>query len=358
MKAVAVVPGRPQSLHVRDDVPMPRPGEGDALVKILEVGMCGTDLEINEGLYGSAPPGSPYLILGHENLGVVDAAPRDSGFAGGDLVVSTVRRPCPEACAPCRADQNDMCLTGHYLERGIGGLHGFMSEHYVEDTRYLVKIPAALRSVAVLMEPLSIVEKGIEQAFAIQARLPWQPKIAFVAGAGPVGILAAAVLRRRGLAVYVAARQPRGNVKDQLLAEIGATYVSTQETPIDKLRAQIGAVDLVFEATGAPPVVFESLSLLGPAGIGVLASVTGGSRKLEIDVAAWNQRLVLGNQLVFGTVNAGHRHFEAGVNDLMGLEAQHPGWARRLLTRRLPFTDATAALEKRSEDIKTVLDFS
>ncbi len=161
MKAVAVIPGTRDSLHVRDDAPDPAPSSNDAVVRVTQAGVCATDVEIHQGLYGTAPPGSPFLILGHENLGIVEAAPADSGLAKGDLVVSTVRRGCPEGCRACLSDQNDMCLTGHFLERGIGGLHGFMSERYWENPRYLIRLPNKLAPVAVLMEPMSIVQKGI-----------------------------------------------------------------------------------------------------------------------------------------------------------------------------------------------------
>lgn len=356
MQAIAVVPGTKDSLHVRT-APDPEPAEGEALVRVLEAGVCGTDVEIHHGLYGQAPPGSPFLILGHENLGVVERSPAGSPVAPGDLVVATVRRPCPERCRPCSSDENDMCLTGNFVERGIGGLHGFMSQYYAESPRYLVKLPARLRPVAVLLEPMSIVQKGIEQALRIQQRMAWDPKVAVVLGAGPVGILAAAALRLRGLETFVAALEPEGSRKDALLREAGISYVSTATTPLDALGKRIGRVDLVFEATGAAGVIFPAMRLLGPDGVCVLSSVTGGERKVEIDVATWNRDFVLGNRLVFGTVNAARRHFEAGVRDMEAAEERLPGWMARLITRRIPFADAPQALGRSAEDIKTILEF-
>jgi len=223
MKAVAVVPGTRESAHVQD-VPAIQAAEGQAVVKVLEAGWCGTDTEIHEGRYGRAPEGSPYLILGHENLGVIESSPEGSGFEPGDLVASTVRRACPEGCRPCSQDQQDMCLTGHFLERGIGGLHGFMSEWYAEVPRHLVKLHASVRRFGVLMEPMSIVQKGIEQAFRIQQRLAWDPQTAVVLGAGPVGILAAAALRLRGLDTVVVARERAGTPRTLLLSEAGIRY--------------------------------------------------------------------------------------------------------------------------------------
>jgi len=357
MRAVAVVPGTKDSLHVRDDAPEPQPAKDEALVRVVEAGVCGTDVEIHQGLYGEAPPGSPFLILGHENLGVVESAPAGSIVAAGDLVVSTVRRPCPERCRPCASDQNDMCLTGHFVERGIKGLHGFMSERYAESPHYLVKLPAHLRRFAVLMEPMSIVQKGIQQAVAIQQRLAWDPRRAIVLGAGPVGILAAAALRLRGFEVHVMATGPEGSFKDRQLREAGITYISTRTIPILSMPEKVGPIDLVFEATGATPVVAPAIQILGPNGVCILTSVTGGQKMVEIDLATWNREVVLGNRLIFGTVNASRAHFEMGRRDLEAVEELLPGWLGRLITRRMPFTDAPKALVRAPDDIKTVLEF-
>jgi threonine dehydrogenase-like Zn-dependent dehydrogenase len=357
MNAVAVTPGTRNSLHFRQDAPEPRAADGEAIIRVVRAGVCGTDVEIHEGQYGQAPPGSPFLILGHENLGVVEHAPDGSGLSSGDLVVSTVRRPCPDACPPCVSGQNDNCLTGNYSERGINRLHGFMSERYAESPRYLVRLPAQLRPFGVLLEPLSIVEKGIEQAYRIQERLAWEPKTAVVLGAGPVGILAAAALRLRGLETWVASQSPEGSSKDLLLREAGIRYLSTRTTPIETLPAKVGRIDVVFEATGATAVVFPALRILGPNGVGILSSVTPGGKPIEVDLGHWNREMVLGNRLVFGTVNAGRRHFELGVRDMEAAEARLPGWMGRLITRHVHFSEALRALERSADDIKVVLDF-
>lgn len=357
MRAVAVIPGTRLSVHVRDDVADPRPAEHEALVRVLEAGVCGTDVEITDGLYGAPPPGSPYLILGHENLGVVEHCPPGAHVTPGDLVVATVRRPCPEMCRPCATSQNDMCLTGHFLERGIRSLHGFMSERYAESPTYLIRIAPQLRPYAVLVEPMSVFQKGIDHAFRIQERMSWEPKKAVVLGAGPVGILGAAILRLRGLEVTVAALEKEGCAKDLILREAGIAYVSTATVPLADFAAKLGPIDLVLEATGATAVVFPAMRMLGPDGVCILSSVTGGSRILEVDLATWNREMVLGNRLVFGTVNGSRRHFENAARDLETIESRLPGWLSRLITRRLPFTGIADALQRRPEDIKTVLSF-
>jgi threonine dehydrogenase-like Zn-dependent dehydrogenase len=357
MRAVTVVPGTPHSLTVRDDVAEPERDERRALVRVLETGVCGTDVEIDDAQYGEAPPGSPYLILGHENLGRVERTPDGSGFSAGDLVVATVRRPCPELCRSCIEGQQDMCLTGHYRERGIQGLHGFMCDHYTESPRYLIPIPEPLAAVAVLVEPLSFIEKGIEQALRIQQRLEWNPRTAVVLGAGPVGLLASMVLRLRGLDVTLASRGAPDSAAARLAQDGGIRYVSTRTTPVDQLAKVAGEIDVLFESTGAASVIMPAIEVLGPSGVCILASVTGGEAKTEVDVAAWNRGMVLGNRVVLGTVNAGRRHFEAGVRDLAVAEERMPGWLPRIITRRLPVAQARAAFEKGPADIKSVLRF-
>ena len=357
MRAVAVVPGRRGSAHLRDDAPDPTPIEGDALVRVLEAGVCGTDVEIHDGLYGEAPAGSGFLILGHENLGVVESSPPGAHVQPGDLVVATVRRPCPERCQPCARSQNDMCVTGHFTERGIRGLHGFMSETYSESPAYLIKLPSQIRPFAVLVEPMSVVQKGIDHAYRIQQRMSWEPRTAVVLGAGPVGILAAVALRLRGVDVTVAALEPEGSFKDLLLREAGIHYACSASLPLAELPGRTGPIDIVFEATGAAAVVFPAMRMLGPDGVCILSSVTGGSRSTEVDLATWNREMVLGNRVVFGTVNGGRGHFEAAARDLEIIDGRLPGWVGRLITRRLPFTDIATALVRRPEDIKTVLVF-
>ncbi|HEV7502871.1 MAG TPA: glucose 1-dehydrogenase [Vicinamibacteria bacterium] len=358
MRCVTVVPGQAHSLRVRDDIPEPRPDDTQALVRVLETGVCGTDVEIEAALFGEAPPGSPYLILGHENLGLVERTPAGSGLAEGDLVVSTVRRPCPERCRACAEGQYDMCLTGHYRERGIKGMHGFMCERYVESPGFLIHVPADLRSVAVLLEPLSFIEKGVEQALRMQQRLAWSPRVALVLGAGPVGLLAGLALRLRGLEVTVASRGPDDSAGAQLARDAGMRYVSTKTTPIEDLGAVVGAPDILFEATGAGSVIVPAMGLLGLDGVCILASVTGGAETVPFDVARWNRDLVLGNRIVFGTVNGARRHFEAGVLDLAAAEARFTGWLARMITRRLPAADAPQAFQHGPADIKSVLLFS
>ena len=358
MRAVAVNPGASNSLHLRTDVPDPSPKPYEAVVRVHSSGVCATDIDLHQGTIGRAPSGCDYLVIGHENLGVVEHAPRGANVHEGDLVVSTLRRACGEYCRPCLTGEQDMCVTGKFEERGIAGLHGFMSEAYAEDTFYLVKVPPLLIETATLAEPLSILEKGIDHAMRIQSRFSWEPKKALVMGAGPVGMLGAAALRMRGYDVIVASLEAEGGRKDKLLAEAGIRYLCIHTTPISEATRGAGAQDIVIDASGSEMAVPSAIEALAPGGICILASVTRGSRPITLDIATVNRNIVLGNRVILGTVKAGRRHFEMAVRDLETIEMRRPGWLAQLVTRKLPYDQALTAMTRAPEEIKTVLQFS
>src|SRR5690606_19560083 len=200
MRALTLVPGQPETLAVTD-VDEPEPGAGELLVDGLAVGVCGTDREIAAGEYGWAPSGRERLVLGHESLGRVRAAPEDSGFEPGDLVVGVVRRPDPEPCGACARGQFDMCRNGRYTERGIKELDGFASERWTVEAEYAVRLDPSLEEVGVLLEPATVVAKAWEQVQRVGERAWFDPKVALVTGAGPIGLLAALLGVQRGLEV-------------------------------------------------------------------------------------------------------------------------------------------------------------
>lgn len=353
MRAVAVTPKKPGSARLVE-IPMPTAAPGMALMRVLEVGIDGTDTEINQGLYGDAPPGSDFLVIGHEALSVVEAVGEGvSGFMPGDLVVSTVRRP--DDCPNCQSGESDMCLFGKYTERGIKGAHGYMGEYYSEAPAFMVKIPPALRGFAVLLEPLSIVEKATFQAWKIQERMLWQPKRAVVLGAGQIGILCTILLRLRGLEVHAYGKQPRDGLQSRIIRSLGATYESVDDRPVIGIKDELGQIDFILEATGNSSVAFEAMPQLGNNGVLCLTGVSAGNRSIEIPADVINLQMVLGNRVVFGSVNANRRYFETGVEHFRQAEQQWPGIFERLLTRRVPFDDFKSALDRRPEDIKTLL---
>jgi threonine dehydrogenase-like Zn-dependent dehydrogenase len=368
VKAIVTTPGVKGSVHL-GEIENPsgwqnvqaadgRPAEG-ALVQVVEVGVCGTDQEIaNEG-YGAAPEGRDQLVMGHENLGRVVSAPQGSALKEGELVVATVRRPCPERCLPCASGQSDNCLTGHYTERGIKGRDGYMAAQYVEHPDYLVPLPATLSRIGVLMEPSSIVEKGLIQAFSIQrTRMPWEPRQALVCGAGAIGLLAAVFLRLRDLEVAIVAKADAQSTSARVAGAIGAKLLDADQHPVAGIASELGNLDLVFEATGVSAVAMAAISATGHDGVCCLSSVTAGSRTVSVDTDALNLDMVLGNKLVFGTVNANRRHFEAAARMLGAASRRWPGVLDQIVTRRVPAESFQDAFQRQPDDIKTTITFA
>lgn len=353
MRAVVVTPGAADSDRL-EEVPEPRPAHGEALVEVLSVGVDGTDSEIVSGLYGEAPPGNDYLILGHESLGrVVRAA---GGLRDGELVAAIVRRPDPVPCVNCANDEWDMCLNGLYTERGIKGRHGFLADLSAEEPKYLVPVPEALHPVGALVEPTSIVEKAVEQAWRIRERLVWEPRRALVTGAGPVGQLAAALLRLRGLDVCVYDRATSGP-KIPLVERIGATYLQADEHDLGhSLQDELDGVDVAVEATGYSPLAFDLIGTVVRNVVVVLTGVSAGSRALQVASDHLNLEMVLENKVVVGTVNANRRHFERAVADLARAEQEWPGFLEAMITRREPLERYREALERGPEDVKVLVD--
>ena len=353
MKAIAVVPGTPGSVHLAE-LPKPKlsevPGGRGVLVKILKVGVDGTDKEINAAEYGTAPKGFDFLVIGHESFGIVEEAGGNvTEFKPGDYVVATVRRP---GCSIYDTiGKYDTTTDDTYYEHGINLLHGFLTEYYVDEPEYLVKIPQGLKEYAVILEPTSVIEKGIAQAYEIQRRLRvWNPKRAAVLGAGTIGLLATMSLRLRGLQVHTFGKTKAPYLNSNLLEEIGACYHSTENVSLEDASKKHGPFDIIFEATGFSPIVFDAMSILGKNGVLVLSSVTGGERKIEVPADMINLGFVLGNKVVVGTVNANREYFEMGVKDLCHAELEWPGWLGKLLTHPVK------GLENYSELISTLTE--
>jgi glucose 1-dehydrogenase len=338
MKAVAVFPGRPDSVHLRE-VPAPSlddiPGGRGVLVKVLRVGVDGTDREINAAAYGAAPDGCGFLVLGHESLGRVEAVGSNAaGFAPGDHVVGMVRRP--GAGLYDRIGSQDMTTDDVYYEHGISHVHGFLTEYYVEEPAQLVKVPTALAGVGVLLEPLSVAEKGLHQAFEIQRRLKiWQPRRAAVMGAGSIGLLATLALRLRGFEVVTFARSLKPTLNAELAEAIGARYESLRARPMAEAALEFGPFDYIFEASGSAAVAFQSALALAKNGVLALTSVTGAGGAFQIPADRINLEFVLGNKVMVGIVNAHREDWEMGVRDMAHAEAQYPGWLGRLLTHQV-----------------------
>ena len=345
MRAITVGPGEPDSAAL-EEMPEPAPEEGAILVDGIALGICGTDVEIVRGDYGEAPEGSERLILGHESLGRVREAPGDSGFAPGDLVVGIVRRPDPVPCASCAAGEWDFCRNGEFTERGIKARHGYGSERWRIEPDFAVKLDPSLDVLGVLMEPTTVVAKAWEQIDRVLTRASIGPEHVLVTGAGPIGLLAALLAKQRGYDVHVLDRTTEGP-KPQLVADLGATYHTTAVLDVDP------APDIIVEATGASQVVLDAMSHTGANGIVCLTGISSGGHAIELDAAMLNRTLVLENDLVFGSVNANRRHYEAAAEALA--QAERP-WLERLITRRVPLDRWHEALAREPHDIKVVVE--
>ncbi|MCA9194566.1 MAG: glucose 1-dehydrogenase [Planctomycetales bacterium] len=334
MKAIAVRPGQPGSVHLRD-IPTPSlnsAGTKGIRVKVLKVGVDATDREINDALYGNSPPGDDYLVLGHECFGkVLEVGPDVRLVKPGDYVTATVRRPGGSIYD--KIGTYDMTSEETYYERGINLLHGYLTEEFVDTEDYIVRVPDGLKHLHVLMEPMSCAAKAIQQAFECQRRMKvWRPQRAFVLGAGQIGLLSTLVLKLRGLDVYTLARAKGPHLKSEIVEGLEAKYVATSETSLIELARQVGKADLIIDATGSSRIAFEAMQALGLNGALVWTSITGGKAVTEVPSDRVNIEWVLGNKLLLGSVNANREHFEAGIKDLAMGEVMYPGVLKKILT--------------------------
>lgn len=347
MQALAVLP-EDRKLELID-VPRPSPqAPTEVLLRVREVGLCGTDREISSFEYGEPPGGSRYLVLGHESLAeVIEVGSAVRTLKPGDLVVALVRRPCPHAeCLPCRADRSDFCHTGDYTERGIKQAHGFLTEYAVDDERFLVRVPKPLADVAVLIEPLTIIAKAFGQAHAIFERLPYEggPRRGLILGAGPIGLLGAMASLADGLETVVYSRGPEDGEHADFVRSFGASFVSADTQPLESLGARTGEFKLILEAVGAVSVMLAAPRVLAPNGIAILTGVPAEGATVEVEAGHLLRDLVLKNQVMFGTVNAARKDFVAAIEQLERFMTLFPHSVRKLITRRVPLTQAADIL--------------
>jgi len=346
MKAVTVAPGVAGSVRL-EEVPEPDTSLGSVVVEALAVGICGTDAEIASGGYGWAPGGHDRLILGHESLGrVVDPGP--SGFAVGEHVVGIVRRPDPAPCPNCAVGEWDMCSNGGYTERGIKQADGFMAERWRIEPDYAIRVDKALGILGVLLEPTTVVAKAWEHIAAIGRRTFWDPETVLVAGAGPIGLLAALIGVQHGADVHVLDRATSGP-KPALVKQLGASY---HTGTIAELGLQ---PDIVVECTGVVQLVRQAMENVSPGGIVCLTGVGSPTAPDNVSAAALATDVVLKNIAVFGSVNANRRHYYRAAKVLAAADRS---WLEQLVTRRVHPDQAEQALQRTPEDIKVVMEFA
>jgi threonine dehydrogenase-like Zn-dependent dehydrogenase len=350
VRALVVTPGVANSTSV-EDVPDARPGGSDVLLRTVAVGVCGTDRDIDEGIFGVPPDDRDRLILGHEFLGRVE---RDgNGFSSGQLVAGTVRRPCGH-CIPCDEGAPDACDTGDYRERGITRLDGYASELVVESPENLIAVPASLGGLGVLAEPASICARGIRHARAVGGRQPWQPRRALVLGAGAIGMLATYFLRLDGLEVWTAGHRA-DETRKRLVEASGATWFASVETPAKDVADDVGGFDIVIEATGNAQVMIDTLALLRRNGVSCLLGIDGHERQVCIDGRVIGVDAILQNRALIGSVNAHKVDWQSAVDHLARAYEQWPDALDEFVGLRVPLDRFKDAFEFRG--VKAALEF-
>jgi glucose 1-dehydrogenase len=343
MLALVAQPGHAHTTRV-DEIPAAQAREGEVLVRTLEVGVCGTDREISEGLFGVAPADEQVLVLGHEALAVVERS--GYGFSRGDLVTATVRRSCGH-CAACAEAAPDSCLSGDYSERGITRLHGYARELVAEDPAELVAIPNSLGRLGVLAEPTSICERALRHARTIGDRQPWQLERALVIGAGAIGLLMTYLLRLADVEVWTASLEP----ENDLVEQCGANYVSTQHAEL----TDVGKFDLVVEAAGNAQLMAQALGLLRRSGVACILGIDPRAQTVEVDGRTLGVDLILENRVLFGSVNAQRRDWLAAVADLDRAHERWPEALDRFVKLRVGLDRFQEAFEHRDGKATLVL---
>ncbi len=366
MRAVAVFPEE-RAVRLVDHREPAILAPTDVVVKVLDVGFCGTDREIAAFRMGSPPADSPYLVMGHEALGeVLEVGSSVRRIRPGDLVVPTVRRPCRrESCRACRMGRPDFCLSGEYLQRGIKEAHGFLAERFADDARWLQPVPRELREVAVLTQPLALVETAITELDQVQKRLPWAAlgetggsgKRALVLGAGPVALLASMALVVRGYKVTVYSHAGRGEKAD-FAESIGAQFVTAEEEKLQTLAGHLGRIDVMFEATGASPDALAAMEHLGRNGVYLLTGVPGLRGAFTLDAGFLLHGMVQKNQVIIGPVHPNAEAFRAAIQDLGLFARRWPGALQRLISKRVSMEDAPDAFEHPASGLKQVVTVS
>lgn len=344
-KAMTVVPGRPDTAGVTQRGGPPET-DGSILVEGMLAGICGTDTEIVEQGFGVPPPGEEQLIVCHESLGRVIDAPPASGLATGDLVAGIVRRPDPQPCPCCARGEWDFCRNGRFTERGIKQRHGYGAQRWRIEPEFAVKVPAVLEDLGVLIEPVSIVAKAWEQIGRIGDRACFPARRVLVTGAGPIGLLAALLAVQRGYEVHVLDLVTTGP-KPRLVADLGATY---HHGSVDDLGFE---PDIVVECTGVGELIADIADSCAPNAVICLAGLSTGGRTWPVNLDRISAEIVMENTVVFGTVNAARRNYEQAAHALADAD---PKWLAGLITRRVSLDSWPDALEKRSDDVKVVVD--
>ena len=321
----------------------------DVLVKIKQVGLDGTDFNMVKYDSKDIAEDRNEIVLGHEVLGVVEKTGKKvDAIKQNDYVTMTIRRGC-NICPPCLHEQSDMCMTGLFTERGIHKLDGFLTGYVVDDEKYILKLPKGLEKYGTFVEPLSIAEKGIEQIRQIQSRMPWackhpnhsfdseswgSCKTAFVIGAGPLGILATALLRLADVNTYVLERKEEDHIKIKTIKKLGAKYIDIRKVNIKESFEIAGNVNIIFEASGASEFAINIIPYMSRSSIYVMTGIPKGEWNATFDAHAILRQIVRHNQVIVGTVNSNKKHFEMAIKDIQKINRKFDNILDNLVTHK------------------------
>ncbi|MBT3363086.1 MAG: alcohol dehydrogenase catalytic domain-containing protein [Chloroflexi bacterium] len=377
MLAIGMYKGKPGAHKL--DLPKPEITKpDDVLIKVKQAGVDGTDFNMIKHNLQDPAEGQDKIVMGHEMVGVVEAVGNDvKTIAVGDTVVLTVRRGCG-ICQPCLHNQSDMCMTGLYTERGIHKKDGFFTEYIVDQEQYAIKVPNDVADMAVFTEPLSIAEKGVEQIRLIQSRMPWacehpnhsfdsqdwgKCKTALVVGAGPLGILATALLRLADVFTYVVDIVQEDSPKVHLVKHMGANYIDgrgkSAKELVDFCCTPTDNLDIVFEASGAAVTAVELINYMSRSSIYVMTGIPRQEIRTELDAAQLVRQIVRNNQVVVGSVNSNRSHFEMALKHIPQIEKRFSGMLKEMITHRFGLADHDRIFDlSDTSRLKTVIDIT
>ncbi|MEE2976258.1 MAG: zinc-binding alcohol dehydrogenase family protein [Pseudomonadota bacterium] len=247
------------------DRPVPSPAEGEVLLRVKRVGVCGTDLHIFTG-------NQPYLsyprVMGHELSGIVEQAPAGSALSKGDVVYVMPYLSCGH-CVACRQGRTNCCVNIQVL-----GVHrdGAFTEYLSVPQAFVHKADGVSLDQAAMVEFLAI------GAHAVRRAQVHPGQRVLVVGAGPIGMAAMIFAKLRG--ATVTALDSRA---DRLAFAIEQLGVDASVALGDTDEAQLAALtrneffDVVFDATGNPEAMERGLRFVAHAGTYVLISVVAAN---------------------------------------------------------------------------------
>nr|WP_320143688.1 alcohol dehydrogenase catalytic domain-containing protein [uncultured Cohaesibacter sp.] len=281
----ALVYAGPNKVEVRD-VPEPQARDGAVKVKMLYCGLCGSDIGIYSGKH---PRAKAPLILGHEFVGIVETAPKDSKLAVGDHVTAYPLISCGE-CYPCKNGTPHVCQTLHLL--GID-CDGAMADYCWVDEEVLVKVPDGISDkLAALAEPLAVVVRALHQAkFKTLDRC-------VVMGAGPIGILTAILLKHSGAAQIIISDIDEGRLA--LCKEFGFDAVNVRDTNLidhaNKATDNVG-VDIVFECSGVESAALDVTKLTRVGGTICMTGVHKAPHAVDLMDLNFKEQTMVGSRV-------------------------------------------------------------